>query len=115
MPRILTPAAIQDFREALCDAAVQLFSEVGHEGFHMRELGKRVGVSTMTPYRYFRDKNEILDMVRARAFCRLADRLEAAEATTPTASDKGMAVARAYLGFAIEEAAYYRMMFDLST
>jgi AcrR family transcriptional regulator len=114
MPRILTPTAIQDFRESLCDAAVQLFSERGYEGFHMRELGKRFGVSTMTPYRYFKDKNEILDMIRARAFARLADQLEMAQADGGTPAEKMTALSRAYINFAKDEHTYYRLMFDLS-
>jgi AcrR family transcriptional regulator len=114
MPRILTPTAIQDFRESLCDVAVQLFSEKGFEKFHMRELGKRSGVSTMTPYRYFKDKNDILDMIRARAFARLAEQLETAEAEASTAADKIAALCRAYINFAKDEHVYYRLMFDLS-
>ena len=114
MPRILTPTAINDFREGLCDAAAQLFSEVGYDGFHMRELGKRFGVSAMTPYRYFRDKNEILDMLRTRAFGRLADQLEIVQARPGTTADRSAALGRAYVQFAREEHIYYRLMFDLS-
>jgi AcrR family transcriptional regulator len=114
MPRILTPTAIQDFRESLCDVAVQLFSEKGFEGFHMRELGKRSGVSTMTPYRYFKDKNEILDMIRTRAFTRLAEQLEIAGAEASTPADKMTALSSAYINFARDEHVYYRWMFDLS-
>ena len=38
----------------------------------MRELASALGVSPMTPYRYFRDKDDILAAVRARAFDRFA-------------------------------------------
>ena len=113
MPRILTPTAIQDFREALCDAAVQLFSETGFDGFHMRELGMRAGVSPMTPYRYFRDKNDILEMVRMRAFGRLADQLEAVTLGEAEAPVGNLALSTAYIRFAREEESHYRLMFDL--
>ena len=115
MPRVLTSAAIQDFREALCDAAVQLFSEVGYDGFHMRELGKRVGVSPMTPYRYFRDKSEILDMVRMRAFGKLADQVEVAALGEGEASARNAALSTAYVRFALDDESRYRLMFDLGT
>lgn len=114
MPKILTPTIINDFREGLCDVAAQLFSEAGYEGFHMRELGKRFGVSAMAPYRYFRDKNEILAMLRTRAFRRLADRLEAAQSRLGAAADRSDTLVRAYIQFAREEHIYYRLMFDLS-
>ena len=115
MPRVLTSAAIQDFREALCDAAVQLFSEVGYDGFHMRELGKRVGVSPMTPYRYFRDKSEILDMVRMRAFGRLSDQVEAATLGEGEVFARNAALSTAYVRFALDDESRYRLMFDLGT
>ena len=115
MPRFLTPSAIQGFRQSLCDAAVQLFSEVGFDGFHMRELGKRIGVSPMTPYRYFRDKNEILDMVRMLAFSRLAEQLEAAKLEDEEIAGRNLALSTAYVRFALEEEVHYRLMFDLGT
>ena len=111
MPRILTDADIADFRGRLCNAAAQLFSEVGQDGFNMRELAKRVGVSAMTPYRYFQDKDAILAEVRAQAFARFADWLEEALA----APDADMAaLANAYAQFAIREQIQYRLMFDLT-
>ena len=68
MPRITTPADVTEFRNRLCEVAAQLFAEKGYEGFNMRELAGRLGISTMTPYRYFKDKEAILSEVRARAF-----------------------------------------------
>ena len=43
----------------------------------MRQLAAELGVSPMTPYRYFEDKDAILAAVRATAFNRLAEALEA--------------------------------------
>ncbi len=80
----------------------------------MRELAARLGVSAMTPYRYFKDKDEILAAVRARAFERFADRLEEALATPGTSLEKGTAVGNAYVKFVLEESQAYRLMFDLS-
>lgn len=107
MPRIRTQAQVEEFRTRLCDVAARLYFEVGYNGFNMRDLAARVGVSAMTPYRYFDDKNGILTAVRAKAFARLADRLEAAM-PMGTAS-----VVRTYVQFAMQEAAYYRLMFEL--
>ncbi len=80
----------------------------------MRELAARLGVSAMTPYRYFKDKDEILAAVRARAFERFANTLEAAFGGPGAAQEKSQAVSQAYLKFALEESAAYRLMFDLS-
>lgn len=66
MPRILTQSDVADFRERLCDVATRMFDARGPEGFTMRELAAELGVSAMTPYRYFKDKEDILAAVRAR-------------------------------------------------
>ena len=69
----------------------------------------------MTPYRYFKDKDEILAAVRAAAFDRFSDALEAAfrksDAKSPDRRSKS--VGRAYIGFALSEPHAYRLMFDL--
>lgn len=114
MPRVLTKADVADFRERLCEAATRLFAVKGREGFTMRELASELGVSAMTPYRYFKDKDEILAAVRARAFNRFADALEAAFQNASAPAEKSAAVFQAYVGFAFGEPAAYRLMFDLS-
>jgi AcrR family transcriptional regulator len=110
MPRILTPNDVSDFRNRLCDVACDLFAEVGQAGFNMRELAKRLGVSAMTPYRYFDDKDTILSEVRARAFAGFADWLEDQHARFPGRDG----LARAYAQFVLEHQAQYRLMFDLT-
>ena len=114
MPRVLTQTDVADFRERLCDAATRLFDARGREGFTMRELASELGVSAMTPYRYFKDKDDILAAVRARAFTRWAEKLEGAFAGAKTAPEKSSAVFQAYVDFAFGEPAAYKLMFDLS-
>ncbi len=114
MPRVLTQTDVADFRERLCDAATRLFDARGRDGFTMRELASELGVSAMTPYRYFKDKEDILAAVRARAFTRWAEKLEAAFASAATAPEKSAAVFQAYVDFAFGEPAAYKLMFDLS-
>ena len=115
MPRVLTQTDVADFRERLCDAATRLFDARGREGFTMRELASELGVSAMTPYRYFKDKDDILAAVRARAFNRFADgagsRLRQRQ---DRAEQRPAAVFQAYVGFAFGEPAAYKLMFDLS-
>ncbi len=113
MPRIITPGIIAEFRRRLCVAASELLAERGIEGFSMREVAKRVRVSPMTTYRYFRDKNDILSELRDDAFSRLTERLRAATASINSLCEATMALAHAYSRFAQEEPVHYRLMFDL--
>ena len=103
MPRNLSPSDVAHFRNQLCDVATQMLAEVGSEGFNMRELAVRMGVSAMTTYRYFKDKNEILLAVRKRAFARFADGLEAAISACASRDEKLEALSLAYARFARDE------------
>lgn len=113
MPKILTEADIADFRDRLCDVAERLFAERGPEAVTIRELAGALGVSPMTPYRYFKDKDAILAATRARAFDRHAQAMEDAYASVP---DDPMArstcLRDTYIRFAMDNPEAYKLMFD---
>ena len=102
MPRILTNDDVADFRERLCEVAERLFAEQGPQAVSMRQLAAELGVSPMTPYRYFKDKDDILAAVRASGFDRFAGALEAAHASAVDPNARGAAVGEAYVRFALE-------------
>jgi AcrR family transcriptional regulator len=114
MARNLTDTEVADFRDRLCEIAERLFAERGPETVTMREIAREMGVSAMTPYRYFRDKNDILAAVRAAAFDRFAEAIETAARIEGDAAARADAVGRAYLDFAFGQRHAYKLMFDLS-
>lgn len=114
MPRVLSSEDVEDFRRRLCVAAEGLFAERGIEAVTMRELAQALGVSPMTPYRYFKDKDAILAAVRAAAFQRFAATLEAAMAEPSDPIGRSRHAGQAYIAFALAEPQAYRLMFDLT-
>ena len=114
MPRVLTETDVADFRERLCEAAERLFAEKGADAVTMRQLAAELGVSPMTPYRYFEDKDDILAAVRTSGFTRFAERLEAARNTASGVRARSDAVGEAYVRFALENPHSYKLMFDLN-
>jgi AcrR family transcriptional regulator len=115
MPRpVLSSEDVESFREELSAAATRRFAESGYAGVTLRALADELGVSPMTPYRYFRDKDEILAAVRAAGFRRFAGAQEQAysAADEPRARLHGLAVA--YAEFARREPASYRIMFEMN-
>jgi AcrR family transcriptional regulator len=114
MPRVLSEADVADFRERLCEAAERLFAEQGPEAVTMRQLAAELGVSPMTPYRYFRDKDDILAAVRTNGFNRFAEALERARGNAGDSRLRGAAVGAAYVDFAFEHPHTYKLMFDLN-
>ena len=114
MPRVLSDTDVADFRERLCEAAERLFAERGPDAVTMRQLAAELGVSPMTPYRYFEDKGDILAAVRANGFNRFAEALEKARAGAVGAHARGSAVGEAYVAFALEHPHAYKLMFDFN-
>jgi AcrR family transcriptional regulator len=115
MPRNLSRADVDAFRARLCAVAQKRFAKDGVEGVSMRQLADALGCSPMTPYRYFRNKEEILAAVRAAAFDRFAAALEdAAAKTRGDLRAGGQAMGEAYIRFALSDPDAYRLMFDLS-
>lgn len=114
MPRVLSETDVADFRERLCEAAERLFAERGPDAVTMRQLASELGVSPMTPYRYFQDKEDILAAVRTNGFNRFAGALETAFASAKDAKARSSAVGEAYLTFAFEHPQTYKLMFDLN-
>jgi AcrR family transcriptional regulator len=81
----------------------------------MRQLAAELGVSPMTPYRSFEDKDDILAAVRANGFNRFAEALETARSeTVGDARVRGSAVGEAYVTFALDNPHAYKLMFDFN-
>jgi AcrR family transcriptional regulator len=114
MPRTLSETEIGAARQRICATAERLFAEHGPDAVTMRELARELGVSAMTPYRYFKDKESILAAVRANAFDGFAAALERASRVSGNAAERADAVGRAYLDFAFSKPHAYKLMFDLS-
>ncbi|MDG3439528.1 TetR/AcrR family transcriptional regulator [Nitrospirillum amazonense] len=113
MPSIVACAKTTTPRDRVRDVAAGLFADRGLDGFKMRDLAQRLGVSVMTPYRYFENKEAILACVRAHGFACLADALDQAR-DGGTLEERVARLVTAYGAFATAEPARYRLMFTLA-
>jgi len=115
MPRHLSPVEVESFRSELCRVATQQFAEAGYDGVTLRGLATELGVSPMTPYRYFENKEAIFESVRVAAFDRFGDyttqRREQTDDLPPI--EQLRAMGRAYVEYALAEPHDYRIMFEL--
>ena len=101
-----------DLREALVRAAYVLIAEDGAENFLLSDACRLAGVSTAAPYKHFRDRDEILEIVVVRAFDEMSDRLIAAVAPKGEGTLEGIiAMGEAYVAFAAQEQRLFRLMF----
>ena len=110
---VLTVEEVGAFRGKAVAAATRLFAERGYRGVTLRSLAKELGVSPMTPYRYFENKEELFAMVRTEAFRRFADAQRDAVAGIEGPEDALRMLGRAYVSFALDEPDAYHIMFEL--
>lgn len=114
MPKILSPTDVLQFRQRLCDLALKAFAEQGVEGMSLRGLAAAAGCSRTTPYRYFKNKADILAAVRQSEFQRMADATEEVARSESDPDKRLVALARAYLNFAMERPDAYRVMYSVN-
>ena len=107
-----------DLRNALVASAVQIIEASGPGAFSLREAAREVGVSANAAYRHFDDKAALMSAVATDGFERLAKRMLRAmegavgqRAERPIAIARFRAVGRAYVEFAVEHPALFRVMF----
>jgi AcrR family transcriptional regulator len=98
-----------DLPTALLRVALDILAEHGVPGLTLRQVARRAGVSPMAPYRHFPSKEALLAAVAEQGFRKLEQRLT----ETPRADPRTDLIAQgvAYVRFACEEPALYRLMF----
>ncbi|HAV1402603.1 TPA: TetR/AcrR family transcriptional regulator [Vibrio parahaemolyticus] len=75
--RIMTDNPAVDKRDQILAAAEQLIAESGFQGLSMQKLANEAGVAAGTIYRYFSDKEHLLEEVRLNVAKRIASAVQA--------------------------------------
>ncbi|EGQ7876336.1 TetR/AcrR family transcriptional regulator [Vibrio parahaemolyticus] len=75
--RIMTDNPAVDKRDQILAAAEQLIAESGFQGLSMQKLANEAGVAVGTIYRYFSDKEHLLEEVRLNVAKRIASAVQA--------------------------------------
>jgi AcrR family transcriptional regulator len=99
-----------DLRAACVRAALELLEEEGTTALSLRAVARRAGVSPTAPYRHYSDRDALISAVAAVGYRELADHLAAAH-PSPSTPEELAAVAVAYVRFALERPALFRVMF----
>src|ERR1700719_239085 len=99
-----------DLRAACVSAALELLEEGGATALSLRAVARRAGVSPAAPYRHYADREALVSAVAAVGYRELAERLAAA-LPAPSTPEQLASVAVAYVEFALDQPALFRMMF----
>jgi AcrR family transcriptional regulator len=100
-----------DLPSALVGAALEMLEESGETDLSLRGVARRAGVSPAAPYRHYQDREALVSAVAAVGYRELAERLAAAH-PSPSTPEELAAVATAYVQFALERPALFRIMFS---
>lgn len=93
-------------RENILQCACELFLTDGLDGFSMRKLARKVGVTAPALYRHFDSREALLHEVLGEAYRRLAGYLyRALEGAGP--GDRLLMAVEAYAGFALDHPRLY--------
>ena len=98
-------------RRALLDAALAVIVEAGPHRLSLRETARRAGVSHAAPYRHFKGRAALIEAIAAEGFDALARALDTARTAGQDPATALSGMARAYVRFALEQPARFRVMF----
>lgn len=99
-------------RDALLQEAQMLLAEQGLAAVSLRELARRAGVSHSAPERHFSNRQALLNALAIRGFGLLTEAIRQALADHEgRLQDQFRAAAKAYVGFALDNAALLELMF----
>jgi len=100
-----------NLKDELLRVGLELVSEDGPEALSMRALSRRAGVSHAAPYRHFADRRELLGAIAGQGFERLDRCLTDAGSRSRDPLSRAIAVATAYVDFAVRNPAEYALMY----
>jgi len=97
--------------DALLSAAERVLERDGLAGLTLRAVAREAGVSHAAPAHHFGDLTGLVSELAAIGFRRFNAAMTAADLTDGTAAEKGMARAKAYVGYAQAHPGMYGLMF----
>lgn len=101
-----------DLRQALVAAALDALTRQDAADLSLRAIGRALGVSPRAPYRHFDTKEALLAAVAIEGFARFRAFVERRLASAgPDPVERLRAVAEAYVLFAVEQPAAFRVMY----
>jgi AcrR family transcriptional regulator len=101
-----------DLSRALVQAARRILENEGPAALSLRAVAREAGVSPAAPYHHFKDKCELLEAVAHEGWQELGAACAVARSTTSHVRSALTDIGVAYVNFARENPALYRVMYD---
>jgi AcrR family transcriptional regulator len=101
-----------DLKRTIMDAALEMTAESGLASLSLREIARRIGVTTAAPYHHFKDRQSLLVELAIEGYAALRDAMKQARDSAGSAEGEVEAAAAAYLNFGRRHRALYSIMFS---
>jgi len=95
----------------LIEAATHIIEFEGLENLSVRNVSSKANCSIGTLYNYFRDMNELILKVNAKTLLKLQESIKRAITKEQNRKTLGKALAREYLGFALQNLPFWNLLF----
>src|SRR5665213_933928 len=100
-----------DLSRALVQAGRRILEREGPAALSLRAVAREAGVSPAAPYHHFKDKCELLNAVAQQGWMELGAAVSRARAKAPGPREALSEIGVAYVCFARENPALYRIMY----
>jgi AcrR family transcriptional regulator len=100
-----------DLSRALVAAGRRILESEGPAALSLRAVAREAGVSPAAPYHHFKDKGELLDAVAKQGWRELGEAIAVRRAATPDPREALTEIGVAYVTFARQNPALYRLMY----
>lgn len=100
-----------NLRQALIDMAVTVAEETGKDIISVREVARRLGVSSGAPFRHFPDRESLMTAVAEEALARLRLRVERDQLDAPAAPIARLkTLGRTFIHWALQNPTQFRLV-----
>ncbi|AZI35512.1 putative TetR family transcriptional regulator [Caenibius tardaugens NBRC 16725] len=107
----LKPEQVREVRDQIRHIAEQHMAKLGSTDISLRAVAAEMGWTAASLYRYFDSKIALIAATRTAAYDRFSTRIEHAYNSTDDLWARSRAIGEAYIAFAFDEPAAYKLIF----
>lgn len=100
-----------NLRQALIDTGIKIINESGEANLSLRKAAALCKVSHAAPYAHFKDKDELVEAIKASVTEQFMEELSAAVNDSPNAESALVNMGRHYVDFFVRRPDYFRFLF----
>ena len=108
-----SPAQVDEIQSQILANALSAFRREGIKGLTLRAVARESQMTSAALYRYFKNKQHLLEALRIAGFKRIGEELAQVEATVSDPLEGVRCFIRIYLGFAMNEPHLFSLMYQL--